>query len=161
MTNRRFIIVPNTELLVNAHIYTKELEKEESHALAVIKFSEIYNLGITYESIGLPRLDLCSEKWYHEIAKMGHIFLRLEDALSIIYLPEEISLNQKEWFKAMEETLRNVVSNLGIQVLDKSGNKLISQSPTYSSKGNAYVFELLYKIIDEQTRDNKDTKIRR
>lgn len=68
---KKAIIIPNIEKLSDAKVMMKELSKYESHALGAIEFSNTYNLGITYESIGLTFLNYCSEKWYHSFCFKG------------------------------------------------------------------------------------------
>lgn len=157
---KKSIIIPNIENIPNAEVMIMELEKHESHALGVIEFSNTYNLGITYESIGLDSLSYCSEKWYQEVARLGHVFLRLEEELSIIYLPVNVSLNQYEWFKDNKEELDHELVNFGLQVIDSNGHILVSESPKYSLEYDCLLFKMLYNILEEQTKEIRKSSSR-
>lgn len=157
---RRSVIIPNTEKIPQAEVMTKDLLYNESHALGVIEFSNTYNLGITYESLGLSYLNYCSEKWYQEVARLGHVFLRLEEDLNIIYLPSVISQNQYDWFDENKEKLESELVNFGLQVVDEFGNILLSESPKYSSTHDKIMFRMLYIILEEQITRNKRTSSR-
>lgn len=158
--SRQAIVIPNIEKLPNAEPLTKDLEYGESHALGVIEFSRIYNLGITYESIGLPFLTYCSEKWYQEIAKLGHIFLRLENESNIIYLPLDISLNQYEWFKNEKDDLKDKLVNISVQVIDSDGTIQLSESSSNTPASDAYLFKLVYEFLEDQAVRSKKNKSR-
>lgn len=158
--SRKSVVIPNTDKLPNSEVYTKELEKFESHALGIEDFSNTYKLGITWESLGLKFPDYCNEKWYIEISKLGHAFLRIENEMSIVYLPSDISLNQYEWFDEKRNELEKELVNMSFKVVDRYGNVLLSESSRYTPESDEYLLKMLYLIISEQYKNSNKPKTR-
>lgn len=148
---RKSIIIPNTDLLPNAIEYYRKLSKEESHANAVLEYSNKYILNINFET--LRTNSFCDEIWYKSIAKIGHVFVRIEGVV-LVYLPEELSLNQIKWFSEHKNFFVKKRSSLGFCVLNKNGKVVLSRSPILddSTKAKSYAVKLLYIFIKDNAK---------
>lgn len=158
---RKSIVIPNTELLPNGEEYCRKLSKEESYAVAILEYSNKYNLGINFET--LHTNTFCDEVWYKSIAKIGHVFVRIEESI-LVYLPEELSLNQIKWFSSHKSFFVKNRCNLGFSVLDKKGKVVLSHSPVFEqAKNKSYVVKLIYIFIKDNAKkyalESEDLKL--
>lgn len=148
---RESIIIPNTDLLSNGEEYYRKLSKEESHAKAILEYSNKHNLNINFET--LHTNTFCDEIWYKSIAKIGHVFVRIEDTV-LVYLPEELSINQIKWFSNHKNFFVKKRSTLGFSVLDKNGKVVLSRSPSLGEnvKSKSYAVKLMYTFIKDNAK---------
>ncbi len=90
--NREAIIIPNQAIVESGGgVFIKKLEKNEHHSQAIKEYSDKYNLGLTFESLGIPEGTFYGEFWQNAIATLGQVFVSIEET-TIIYLPENLSL---------------------------------------------------------------------
>ena len=93
------IIIPNeNKLHIDPYPYISNLNPREKHVPKIKEFSNMYNLGITCEMLGVEEDDITGTEWHKKIASLGHAVVITRGDVVIIYLPKRISTKQNEWF---------------------------------------------------------------
>ena len=144
--NRESIIIPNNDLLDVPVVYRK-INEDERHTLAIKEFSDIHELGISFDGY-------YGYRWQQALVAFGHAFITIEDTV-IVFLPEVMSLNQIKWFNENKNFFVKVRNNLAIQVIDSNGKVLLSED-SFTIQENeevSNVFKLMYKYIKRQANN--------
>lgn len=90
-------ILPNENIL-NVSPYALELEEKIScHGKGIHHFSNLYNLGITPESLGMPNGVYSGNRYQIALVSLGHVCICFDEEIWI-FCPEFMSKKQKEWF---------------------------------------------------------------
>jgi len=116
--NRESIIIPNNDLLDVPVVYRK-INEDERHTLAIKEFSDIHELGISFDGY-------YGYRWQQALVSFGHAFITIEDTV-IVFLPEVMSLNQIAWFNENKNFFVKVRNNMALQVVDSNGSVILSE----------------------------------
>lgn len=140
------IIIPNENIL-NVPIYNKPVEIH--HAKNIKDFSDKYQLGLTFENVGLKENEFYGTFWQIALAKLGHPTLTIEDT-TIAYLPETISDRQMKWFLDNKEYFIKIRKKFDYQFID-----IPTDEDYYELSPNKEVKQF-YQILKEKNKLEKE-----
>ncbi len=135
-------ILPNENIL-NVSPYALELgEKISCHGKGIHHFSNLYNLGITPESLGMPNGVYSGNRYQIALVSLGHVCICFDEEIWI-FCPEFMSKKQKEWFIKKKLFFFRHQKRMYYAIV--ANDKSIISSSGYSSRGNPY--KKFYKYI--------------
>lgn len=140
---RAILIIPNQDIL-NAEFYCKDLLEDEFHGLGVEIFSKMYNLGITYDSLGLKKGEYPGYIWQAKLTSLGHAIICAGDCEPlVIYLPDNLSKSQLDWFNDYQFFFQKHKNKISYLVINKN-EEVIENSDIYTNN----VLEQMYLVIN-------------
>ncbi len=96
------IIIPNENIL-DVPVFSEKVGINEYHSQKIKEFSDRYNLGLTFENVGIEADKYYGSYWDQALVALGHIVISIEindyNGYIVIYLPTNISEKQYQWFK--------------------------------------------------------------
>lgn len=94
---RDIVIVPNEEL-IETGVWAINLVDNDRHGKGIHEYSNLNNLGLTFENVGDNDASYNGYLWGVALAKIGHVSLHIDNDL-IIYVPSIITKGQYQFFK--------------------------------------------------------------
>lgn len=151
---REMIIVPN-ETIVPLPEYRKELTtKEDRHGKPVKEFSDKYQLGLTFQNVGVEEGNYNGYMWSIAIAKLGHVAIQKDEDI-IFYLPDTMTVNQYHYLKSHKKEFSIYKNNMSIVSIYMEDDKF--QIKRFS-KSNVGDDENLLDILDDLCIEKCNTK---
>lgn len=136
------LILPNENVL-DVPLYFKELNANTlQHGKGVHDFSDLYNLGLNSESLGLPNGVYVGNRYQIALCSLGHACICFDEEIWI-FCPEFMSQKQKEWFIKKKLFFWRHQKRMFYAIV--ANDKSIISSGGYSSRGNRY--KKFYKYI--------------
>lgn len=142
------IIIPNENIL-NVPIFNKPVEVH--HAKNIKDFSDLYQLGLTFENVGLKENEFYGTFWQVALNKLGHAVITIEDT-TICYLPETISDGQLKWFLGNREYFVKIRNKFDYQFVD-----IPSDEEYYQLSANKKI-KTFYRILRDKNKLEKEKK---
>ncbi len=127
---RELIIVPNEETILDG-VWCKNLTEEERHGKGIEEYSDLYNLGLTTEIVGVDNYN--GYFWGIALAKLGHISLHIDNGL-VIYIPDTITKLQYKFFKQHKNFINHFRNSISICLICKNNEEY--QIKAIESYGN-------------------------
>lgn len=127
---RELIIVPNEEIIKDG-VWCKSLTEEERHGKGIEEYSNIYNLGLNEEIVGVDNYN--GYFWGIALAKLGHISLHVDNEL-VVYIPEIVTKGQYKFFKKHKNFIDHFRNSVSICFICKENEEY--QIKAIESYGN-------------------------
>ena len=105
-------IVPNENIL-DVEPFYKDLSEGDRHGKGIRRFSEIYNLGITPESLGLEEEEYPGYIYQIALISLGHFVLCFDEEVWV-FIPSKLSNGHnknKSFFRKYKKSLYFVIGN--------------------------------------------------
>ena len=147
---REMIIVPD-ETQVDSVEFRRQLPNDsDRHGKVVKDFVDCYQLGLTFEKVGVKEGIYNCYMWSMAVAKLGHIAIQ-KDTMIIFYLPAVITEKQYQYLKNHKKEYSIYGHNAGIVNIFIKDNRFHIETIDQSNiSENENLIDILYEMVDDK-----------
>ena len=148
-SEREIIVIPNETKIASSY-YRKELRTDEPHGSGIKRFSDIHNLGLSIESLGLRENDYNDMKWYTETAKLGHLVIQKDEDI-IFYIPPVLTKQQYRFLIENKTQIKNFNHRIhAFSIFEENGTFYHDGLDELLQEYENDQVEVLYKALREK-----------